>query len=38
LVTVLAGDETVSGLVDAKIYKFKPLEKCEADLKTGMPA
>ena len=32
---LLAGDEAISGLVDAKIYKFKPLEKSEAFLNSG---
>jgi len=35
LLEVLAGDERVSGLVDANICKFLPLEKCEALLKSG---
>jgi hypothetical protein len=32
---LLAGDEGISGLVDARIYKFKPLEKSEAFLNSG---
>jgi len=35
LLAVLAGDEGVSGLVDAGIHKFLPLEKSEALLKSG---
>jgi len=35
LIEVLTGDETISGLVDSNIYKFKPLEKCEANLKAA---
>ena len=35
LLEVLAGDAGISGLVDARIHKFLPIEKSEALLKSG---